>query len=322
MSQALLEIQNLQKYFPVKGGLFFNKIGDVRAVDGVSLSIAPGETLGLVGESGCGKSTLARMMVRLIDPTSGILKFAGRDLLSLNGSELRKWRRKVQMIFQDPYDSLNSRHTIGQIIQEPLVIHKIGSPQEQRIQVEKLLDKVGLSPEAIDRYPHEFSGGQRQRIGIARALALGPELIICDEPVSALDVSIQSQILNLLVDLQRDSGIAMVFVAHDLAAVKYISDRVAVMYLGKIVELAGSDQIYAAPKHPYTRALIASIPKGKKSSAGKFSGLEGDVPSPINPPSGCRFHTRCPMVTDRCKREDPIMRTLLEGHQVACHLAE
>jgi oligopeptide transport system ATP-binding protein len=322
MSQILLEIQNLRKLFPVKGGLFFGKIGDVRAVDGVSLTIAQGETLGLVGESGCGKSTLARMMVRLIDPTSGLMHFAGRDLTSLSGSELRLWRRRVQMIFQDPYDSLNSRHTIGQIIQEPLVIHSVGTAQEQRNKVVGLLKKVGLSPDSIDRYPHEFSGGQRQRIGIARALALGPELIICDEPVSALDVSIQSQILNLLVDLQRESGISMVFVAHDLAAVKYISDRIAVMYLGKIVEIAEADKIYSSPKHPYTRALISAIPKGRKSVVEDSEGLEGDVPSPINPPRGCRFHTRCPLRVDRCTNEEPVMRQLSHSHQVACHLAE
>ena len=327
MSEVLLELQNLQKYFPIKGGFFSKTIGQVYAVDGVSLKIRKGETLGLVGESGCGKSTLGKTALRLYEPSGGKIIFNGKDITSLPMKELRGARKNMQIIFQDPFSSLNPRMTIGSILKEPFIIHNIGTKKEQQIKLEQLLELVGLNKEAQDRYPHEFSGGQRQRIGIARALALEPQLIIADEPVSALDVSIQSQILNLLSDLRSQFGLSYLFIAHDLAVIEHISNYVAVMYLGRIVEYTESDQLYARPLHPYTQALINAIPipsfdESRRTSHKKV--LVGDVPSPMNPPKGCHFHTRCPMATERCKQEAPKLRDLGSGknpHLVACHLA-
>jgi oligopeptide transport system ATP-binding protein len=289
----LLDIQNLKMHFPVKGGVFLRPVGWCQAVDGVSLAIDSGETLGLVGESGCGKSTLGRCIVRLLSPTAGRIVFDGHDVTHMSRREILPLRREMQMIFQDPGDSLNSRHTIGSILEEPFIIHKIGSSTaERRRKVDELLEKVGLSTSAATRFPFEFSGGQRQRIGIARAIALNPKLIVCDEPVSALDVSVQSQVLNLMLDLQRDLGLSYLFIAHDLAVVRHVSDRVAIMYLGKIVELADADSIYQNPRHTYTKALISAIPLPDPDSHRERRLLEGDVPSPINPPEGCAFGHR------------------------------
>jgi oligopeptide/dipeptide ABC transporter ATP-binding protein len=295
-----------------------------RAVDGVSLSIDTGETLGLVGESGCGKSTLGKSIVRLLEPTAGTIRFDGRDVTHLSRKVLKPIRRDLQMIFQDPAESLNSRHTVGSLIGEAFEIHGIGTPQTRRAKVLRLLEQVGLSAAAADRFPFEFSGGQRQRIGIARAIALEPRLIVCDEPVSALDVSIQSQILNLLLELQQDMGLSYLFIAHDLAVVKHISDRIAIMYLGHLMEVGGADEVYAHPRHPYTRALIAAIPEPEPSRRGRRRMvLEGDVPSPIHPPSGCVFHTRCPHAEARCRAEVPELRTVIASdgaaQQLACH---
>jgi oligopeptide/dipeptide ABC transporter ATP-binding protein len=288
-------------------------------VDGVDLDLAPGETLGLVGESGCGKSTLGRCIVRLLEPTSGSINFQGRDLAHMRGKELKNLRREVQMIFQDPVESLNSRHTVGEILEEPFIVHGMGDRVSRARDVRRLLDQVGLPSASYDRFPFEFSGGQRQRIGIARAIALKPKLVVCDEPVSALDVSIQSQVLNLMLDLQRDLKLSYLFIAHNLAVVKHISDRVAIMYLGKIVETAASETLYATPRHPYTQALISAIPRPDPKRRSQRIVLQGDVPSPINPPSGCPFHPRCRHATERCRTEAPALRETTPGHTVACH---
>ena len=326
MSEHLLEVNNLKMHFPIHGGIFWKHIGNVYAVDDVSFNIKPGETVGLVGESGCGKTTVGRTILHLYDPTAGRVIFDNQDISKLPKKKLRQLRRDIQMIFQDPYESLNSRHTIGEILKEPFVIHGIGAEAERTAEVKKLLLKVGLSENVMTRYPHEFSGGQRQRIGIARAVALKPKMIICDEPVSALDVSIQSQILNLLLDLQQDMNLTYIFIAHNLAVVRHISDRVAVMYLGKIVEFTDADSIYENPLHPYTQALISAIPvPDPEADTSKKQILIGDVPSPINPPSGCRFHTRCPMATDMCVEREPTLQaakgTSGEAHLVSCHYA-
>jgi oligopeptide transport system ATP-binding protein len=326
--KTLVEVKDLKVWFPITEGIVFERhIGDVRAVDGVSFTLRRGETLGLVGESGCGKSTTGRAMIRLNAPTEGSITFDGIDLASLSGPDLRRIRRRMQMIFQDPYSSLNPRMTAGGIVGEPLDIHAIGSRQERRERVRELMSTVGLNPDFVERYPHEFSGGQRQRIGIARALALDPEFVVCDEPVSALDVSIQSQILNLLLDLRREFNLTYLFIAHNLSVVQYISDRVGVMYLGKIMELATVAQLYARPRHPYTVALLSAVPDPDPRIRKKRLVLEGDVPSPAAPPSGCRFHTRCWLRKrlgnpENCETEVPELRDIGDGHQVACHWAE
>ncbi len=319
-NETLLEVKELKKYFPLRGGLFSKAVGYVRAVDGISFHIRQGETLGLVGESGSGKSTTGRAILRLIEPTSGEVYFKGIDVLKLKKEELRTLRRQMQIIFQDPYASLNPRMTVGSIVGEPLIIHKIGSRSDRAGRVEAILQRVGLSAEHMRRYPHEFSGGQRQRIGIARALALQPDLIIGDEPVSALDVSIQAQVINLLQDLQREYGLTYLIIAHDLNVIRHISHRIAVMYLGKIMEVADSESLYRSPQHPYTEALLSAVPVPDPSRRRDRVVLKGDIPSPIHPPSGCVFHTRCPYVEDRCRKEIPILKTLPDGRQVACHL--
>ena len=324
MSERLLELHDLKVHFPVKGGVLLRATASNKAVDGVSIHIDRGETLGLVGESGCGKSTLGKAVVRLLEPTAGQIVFDGHDISHVSARAMKPIRRDVQMIFQDPAESLNSRHTIGGLIGEAFEIHKIGDPIWRRERVLKLLDQVGLAASALERFPFEFSGGQRQRIGIARAIALEPKLVICDEPVSALDVSIQSQILNLLLDLQDQMDLSYLFIAHDLAVVKHISDRIAIMYLGQLMELGGADEVYNHPRHPYTRALIAAIPEPDPSRRGRAKEvLEGDVPSPIDPPSGCVFHTRCVYAAPQCKSEKPLLRDLIasdsQPHQVACH---
>jgi oligopeptide transport system ATP-binding protein len=321
-TEPLLRVRDLKVHFPVQHGLFSRVKAHVKAVDGVSFSLAPGETLGLVGESGCGKTTLGRAVVRLIEPTSGSVLFEGEELTKLDGAALRGKRRGFQMIFQDPFGSLNPRMTIEQIIGEALDIHGLAVGADARAKrITELLDAVGLSATHAQRYPHEFSGGQRQRIGIARALAVEPKLIVCDEPVSALDVSVQAQIINLLQDLQRERGIAYLFVAHDLAVVEHISRRVMVMYLGQVVELADAKVIVRAPKHPYTQALLSAVPVVDPASKRQRIVLPGDVPSPIEPPSGCPFHPRCPVAEQRCRGEKPALRELAPGHFAACHLA-
>ena len=324
MTTPLLRVEDLKIHFPIKGGVLLRSREENKAVDGVSLTIENGETLGLVGESGCGKSTLGKAIVRLLEPTAGRIEFNGRDVTRLSRGAMKPVRREIQMIFQDPAESLNSRHTVGNLISEAFEIHEIGEPAWRRERVLELLAHVGLPPGAVDRFPFEFSGGQRQRIGIARAVALEPKLIVCDEPVSALDVSIQSQILNLLLALQEEMGLSYLFIAHDLAVVKHISDRIAIMYLGRLMEVGGADEVYAHPKHPYTRALIAAIPEPDPSRRGQDKVvLEGDVPSPIDPPSGCVFHTRCPHAEPRCSAEVPVLRDVIASdgisHQVACH---
>ncbi|MBU6399880.1 MAG: dipeptide ABC transporter ATP-binding protein [Verrucomicrobia bacterium] len=319
---SLLEVKNLKVHFPVKQGVFSRVHAHVKAVDEVTLSVGVAETVGLVGESGCGKTTLGRAIIRLVEPTAGRVLFEGEDLTQLRGSALRSRRRKFQMVFQDPYGSLNPRMTVGQIIAEALDIHRLvdGAPARQQ-RVAELLRAVGLDPGHAQRYPHEFSGGQRQRIGIARALAVEPRLIVCDEPVSALDVSVQAQIINLLQDLQEQRGIAYLFIAHDLAVVEHISRRVLVMYLGKLVETADARGIIHAPKHPYTQALISAVPVVDPASKRRRIVLPGDVPSPIDPPSGCPFHPRCPVAEARCRVEVPLLREVSPGHWAACHLA-
>lgn len=317
--EVLLEVRDLKKHFPITGGLLSRTIGYVHAVDGVSFDVKKGETLGLVGESGCGKTTTGRAVLRLIEPTSGSVKFQGQDILKLNKRELRKLRREMQIIFQDPFGSLNPRMSVGEIIEEPLVIHQVGTRKEREQKVRTLLETVGLASYHIRRYPHEFSGGQRQRIGIARALALNPKLIVADEPVSALDVSIQSQILNLLEELQNEFGLTYLFIAHGLNVIRHISDRVGVMYLGVMVEISESKELYRKPLHPYTEALFSAIPIPNPAMKRERIILAGDVPSPVNPPSGCRFHTRCPIAQDVCKEQVPLLHDAGGGHLVACH---
>ena len=325
MSAPLLEVRDLRKYFPVRRGLFSRVVGQVRAVDGVSLVVGPGETLGLVGESGCGKTTTGRSILRLIEPTSGSVRFEGTELTTLAPRKLRALRRRIQIVFQDPYSSLNPRLTVGSMIGEALAIHRIARGAAARARVAELLLSVGLAADHGRRYPHEFSGGQRQRIGIARALAVEPRLIVLDEPVSALDVSIQAQIVNLLQDLQRRLGLAYLFVAHDLSVVEHISDRVAVMYLGRIVETAGRDALYAAPLHPYTQSLLSAVPVADPARRKPRIVLPGEVPSPAHPPGGCAFHPRCFLAQRsgtlaRCQAEAPQLREVVPGHQVACHV--
>lgn len=322
-ARALVEIRNLKKHFPIRKGFFSRQVGAVRALDGVNLDIIEGETLGLVGESGCGKSTLGRVMLRLLPATEGSVMFAGSDVLSCDGKTLKKLRSDMQIVFQNPYASLDPRMTVAQIIAEPLEVHKVATGQELKDRVLGLLDLVGLSASMKDRYPHEFSGGQRQRIGIARALALRPRLIVLDEPVSALDVSVQAQILNLLIDLKRDFHLTYLFIAHNLDVVRYISDRIAVMYLGKVAEIGGCEEVYKTPLHPYARALIsaAPIPDPTHDRSTRII-LQGDLPSPANPPPGCPFHTRCPMVQDNCRVDVPPLRPIVDSHLSACHYAE
>ncbi|MEH7452712.1 MULTISPECIES: ABC transporter ATP-binding protein [Bacillaceae] len=318
--KILLNVDHLKQYFPIKGGVLGRTVNHVKAVDDISFHIYEGETLSIVGESGCGKSTTGRAILRLDEPTSGSIHFKEKDLLSLGKKEMRKIRKDLQVIFQDPFASLNPRQTIGQILGEALAIQNVVPKEERKARIEELLGHVGLRPEAMERYPHEFSGGQRQRVGIARALAVDPKLIICDEAVSALDVSIQAQVLNLLKSLQKKFSLTFLFISHDLGVVRHISDRVMVMYLGKIVEIADKKSIFENPQHPYTRALLSAIPVPNPVHQRERIILTGDVPSPINPPSGCRFHTRCPFAIDICKTQAPELKISEQNHQVACHI--
>ena len=321
MTEPLLEVSGLKKHFPIHKGVFSRVSGHVYAVDGVSFSLKRGETLGLVGESGCGKSTVGRTLLKLLEPTGGTIRVGGEDITGLDAQGMLPYRRRMQMIYQDPYASLNPRMTAGEIVGEPLIIHDVGTPQERRQRVAYLFERVGLRPAAMLSYPHEFSGGQRQRIGIARALALSPELIVGDEPVSALDVSIQAQIINLLIDLQEEFKLSYLFVAHDLAVVEHISHRVAVMYLGRIVEMTDKKSLFEMPLHPYSEALLSAVPIPKSGMRGrKRVILKGDVPSPINPPPGCHFHTRCPYAMPRCKVDVPTLTEVRPGHWASCHL--
>ncbi len=320
MTTSVLAVRDLKKHFPVDAGLFGRARRTVKAVDGISFSIQPGETLGLVGESGCGKSTAGRLILRLLDPTSGEVHLAGKRIDALSRRDMRAERRGLQVVFQDPYSSLNPRLKAVDIVAEPLRNFEHISKDEIQARVAALFAKVGLRPDQLSRYPHEFSGGQRQRLVIARALAVNPKVIVCDEPVSALDVSVQAQVINLLIDLQREFGISYLFIAHDLAVVQHISHRVAVMYLGRIVEIADKVSLFAQPQHPYTEALLSAVPVPDPTVKSKRIILSGDVPSPINPPTGCHFHTRCPYVVARCKTETPALRELAPGHAVACHL--
>ncbi len=320
----LLEVKNLKKHFPIKKGIFRKSAERVHAVDGVSLSVLKGETLGIVGETGCGKTTLGRTILNLYRPTEGTVTFEGAEISRMSQRELLPFRKNMQMIFQDPFESLNSRHTVGYILEEPFVIHRSAGKVNRSAIVSELLDRVGLPKNAVNKFPHEFSGGQRQRIGIARAIALNPKMIICDEPVSALDVSVQSQILNLLMDLQNELSLTYIFISHDLTVVRHVSDRVAVMYLGRVVEMAGADEIYSSPVHPYTKALISAIPEVSVSKRTGRIILKGGVPSPVNPPSGCHFHPRCPVASDICRREYPGFENYGSGHSehiAACWMA-
>lgn len=320
MSNVLLKVEDLKKYFPIRTGLFSRKTGDVKAVDGISFEVFEGETLGIVGESGCGKSTTGRVIMRLHEATDGRVTFDGVELNSLSNDEMRKVRREIQMVFQDPYASLNPRHSIGKILEEPLIVHGIGTAAERKKKVIEFLEVVGLSAYHAKRYPHQFSGGQRQRIGIARALMTNPKLIIADEPVSALDVSIQAQVLNLMKRLQEDLKLTYIFIAHDLGVVRHISDRVGVMYLGKMVELSNSEELYENPLHPYTQALLSAVPVPDPSFERDQILLKGDIPSPADPPTGCTFHTRCPLAIELCKQQVPQFLEVKSGHYVACHL--
>lgn len=319
---ALLDVQGIKKHFPIRAGFFNRQVGAVRALDGVDLKVFPGETVGLVGESGCGKSTLGRVILRLLPPTEGKVFVEGRDVVAASPSELKEMRRHMQIVFQNPYASLDPRMTVGQSISEPLEVHKMAAGAQLRTKVAELMNLVGLSSTMYDRYPHEFSGGQRQRVGIARALALRPRLIVADEPVSALDVSVQAQILNLLIDLRKEFKLTYLFIAHNLDVVRYISDRIAVMYLGKIVEIGPCEQVYLKPLHPYSRALISAAPVPYPGAERARIILQGDLPSPANPPAACRFNTRCPMAQDRCFQEEPPLREVVDGRYSACHFAE
>jgi oligopeptide/dipeptide ABC transporter ATP-binding protein len=319
---VILEVSDLVKYFPVTGGIFSRTVGHVKAVDGISFCVRQGETLGIVGESGCGKSTTGRVILRLLEPTSGQAFFEGEDIFAMKGEAVRKLRRRMQIIFQDPYSSLNPRMTVGELVGEPLKVHGILNRADRKVRVNQLLELVGLNAYHHSKYPHEFSGGQRQRAGIARALALNPKLIVCDEPVSALDVSIQSQVLNLLKDLQQEFRLSYMFISHNLAVVKHISNRVGVMYLGKMVEMADTEALFGHPQHPYTISLLSAIPNMDPVSRSERIVLKGDVPSPVNVPPGCRFHARCPYQFDRCSVDDPFFRDIGNEHFVSCHLMD